>query len=46
MQNVPNKILNDELAYVASSSNWLVRAYRAARAAWRCARIAAKAGAS
>lgn len=36
-------MIAEELAYVGRSRNWFVRAYRAARAAWRVSRIAARA---
>ena len=40
---VPPEELVAELAYVNSAPWWGARLYRAVRAAWRCARIAARA---
>lgn len=40
---VPQDALAAEMAYVWGASWWGARLYRAARAAWRCSRIAARA---
>jgi len=44
--DVPAAILQREAAYVAGATGFWSRLYRAARAAWRCASIAARARAA
>lgn len=40
--NVSDDVIQQELDYVLSSRNRWVRVWRSLRAAWRCARLAAK----
>ena len=40
---IPPATLADELAYVAGACHWWTRAWRSARAAWRCTWIARRA---
>ena len=40
---VPPHVLHEECIYVVASTGWLSRVWRSAQAAWRCARIAARA---
>ena len=40
---IPATTLADELAYVAGARHWWSRAWRSARAAWRCTWIARRA---
>jgi hypothetical protein len=39
---VPPDVIQSEIAYVLGARSWIGRLYRAARAAWRCARLARK----
>lgn len=40
LDRVPAEMLAKEIEYVLGATGWLSRAWRSARAAWRCARIA------
>lgn len=43
LSHVPADVLAKEIGYVLGATGWWSRVWRSARAAWRCARMAARA---